>query len=192
MTIGIGVIDYNLQKIFVAADTLITYGSDLKRHAGSKFLVTDKPALIVGAGSIRLSQIFNLLIRDQPDLLLFKNELDVVVLADALYERVAAAGVGDADNNDTPNHEFELLLANQLSNKLYIIEGDYSVEEFSDYACIGSGFIQGQAALNALYGVSYKGKEALSLAMKTVMDLHPHCGGQVEIREISLLFPETH
>jgi len=185
MTIGIGVVDIQSDKIYIAADTLITYGSELKRHAGSKFLETNSKCLVVGAGSIRLSQLFNLLIRDQPELLNFKSELDVVVLADAFYEKVATAGVGEAENNDTPNHEFEILIANNLAKKLYIIEGDYSVEQFDKHACIGSGFIQGQSALHTLSNLGIHGKEALVHAMKTVMALHPHCGGEVEIREIS-------
>ena len=186
MTIGMGVVDKNSNKIYIAADTLVSYGSELKRHAGSKFLETDQPCLVVGAGSIRLSQIFNLLIRDQPDLLKFKNELDVVALAEAFYEKISSAGVGDAENNDTPNHEFEILITNKLSQKLFIIEGDYSVEEFSNYACIGSGFIQGQSALQTLSNVGIHGKEALSQAMKTVLMLHPSCGGETEIRELRL------
>jgi ATP-dependent protease HslVU (ClpYQ) peptidase subunit len=186
MTIGMGLIDFDANKVLIAADTLVTYGSELKRHAGSKFLETSAPCLIVGAGSIRLSQLFNLLVREQPELLQFKTELDVVALADAFYEKVSAAGVGDAENNDTPNHEFEILIANNLSAKLFIIEGDYSVEEFTNFACIGSGFIQGQAALQTLTNVGIHGRNALDQAMKTVMAMHPHCGGEAEVRELSL------
>lgn len=186
MTIGIGVVDPLHNKIYVAADTQVTYGSELKRHAGSKFLETNPQCLIVGSGSIRLSQIFNLLVRDQPELLEFKSELDVVALADAFYEKVSAAGVGDAENNDTPNHEFEILIANNINKKLYIIEGDYSVEEFSNFACIGSGFIQGQSALQTLAHLNIHGKEALNHAMKTVMTLHPSCGGDIEVRELTI------
>lgn len=186
MTIGMGIIDFDANKVYIAADTLVTYGGELKRHAGSKFLETSAPCLIVGAGSIRLSQIFNLLVRDQPELLQFKTELDVVALADAFYEKVAAAGVGEAENNDTPNHEFEILLANNLTKKLFVIEGDYSVEEFTNYACVGSGFIQGQAALQTLADIGIKGKKALEHAMNTVMFLHPHCGGSVEVRELTI------
>jgi hypothetical protein len=109
------------------------------------------------------------------------------MLADAFYEKVAAAGAGDAENNDTPNHEFEILIANNLSKKLFIIEGDYSVEEFSTFACIGSGFIQGQAALQTLSSLGIHGKEALNHAMNTVIKLHPHCGGDVEVRELEIL-----
>lgn len=190
MTIGIGVLDKKQQKIYVAADTLVTYGSEFKRHAGSKFLTTETTALVVGAGSIRLSQIFNLLLKEQPGLLTFRSELDVVAIADLLYEKIAASGVGEAENNETPAHEFEFLLTNNLSNKIFVIEGDYSVEEFTDYACIGSGYVQAQAALRALYSVGVQGKEALEQAMRTVMDLHPHCGGQIETRELSLPSPE--
>lgn len=186
MTIGMGIIDFDANKILIAADTLVTYGGELKRHAGSKFLETAHSCLIVGAGSIRLSQLFNVLVRDQPELLQFKTELDVVALADAFYEKVSAAGVGDAENNDTPNHEFEILITNVLSKKLYIIEGDYSVEEFHNFACIGSGFIQGQAALQTLTNVGIHGRKALDQAMKTVISMHPACGGEIEVRELTL------
>jgi len=186
MTIAIGVVDPLHGKIYVAADTLVTYGSELKRHAGSKFLETDGTCLVVGAGSVRLSQIFNLLIRDQPELLQFKTELDVVAIADAFYEKISASGIGDAENNDTPNHEFEFIIANNLTKKVYVIEGDYSVEEFNNFACVGSGFIHGQAALQTLANLGIHGKEALNHAMKTVFALHPHCGGEVEIRELTV------
>jgi len=191
MTIGMGIIDLGANKVYVAADTLITYGSELKRHAGSKFLETPHPCLIVGAGSIRLSQIFNVLIREQPELLQFKSELDVVAIADAFYEKISSAGVGEAENNDTPNHEFEILIVNNQSKKIYVIEGDYSVEEFTNYACIGSGFIQGQAALQTLINVGIHGKEAINQAMKTVLRLHPSCGGEVEVRELILMGPKN-
>ncbi|RJR13788.1 hypothetical protein C4588_00690 [Candidatus Parcubacteria bacterium] len=187
MTIGIGIVDPEHKKIFLAADTIITYGEDLKKEAGSKFIEVGDECLIIGAGTVRLSQIFNLLVRDHSDLLKFKNELDVVALAEAFYERVNVAGVGEANNNDTPIHEFEFLIANKLSPYLYIIEGDYSVSQFKDYAAIGAGFLHAQAALHTLNSVGIKGKAALEVAMKTTLHLHPYCGGQVEIRELPLL-----
>jgi ATP-dependent protease HslVU (ClpYQ) peptidase subunit len=186
MTIGIGVIDRSQNKIYVAADTLISYGSELKRPAGSKFLITENNILVVGAGSVRTTQIFNMLIKEQPALLHITSELEAVALADIFYEKMSDLGVGEADNNETPNHEFEFLIANQLSQKLFIIEGDYSVEEFSDYACIGSGFVQAQAALKTLYDMGITGRKALDGAMRTVLALHPHCGGDVEVRELPL------
>lgn len=186
MTIGIGVIDRATRKIYVAADTLLSYGSDFKRAAGSKFLLTNQSHLIVGAGSVRITQIFNTLIRAQPELLNIKNEIDAIALADQFFEKMSDSGVGESDNNEIPNHEFNFLIASSTSDKLYTLEGDYSVEEYSDFASIGSGFIQAQAALTALYSVGITGRTALDKAMQTVIALHPHCGGEIEVRELSL------
>lgn len=186
MTIGIGVIDHETKKIVVAADTLVTYGSELKKDAGTKFLETEKECLVVGAGSVRLCQLFNLLMREQPNLLDFKSLLDVIVIADAFYDKVSSIGVGEAENNDTPSHDFEILLANTLSPYIYMIEGDYSVEQSTDYVCIGSGFVQAQSSLHTLYSIGVKGQKALDQAMKTTLTLHPFCGGAIEVRSLPL------
>lgn len=185
MTIIIGTLSNN--KVYIGADTLYTWERSFVRECKtSKFLDTGIPDLLVaGSGQDKFSQVFTKVIQSHPELAQFKNRDQLEELVSKLYDKVEELGVGDAEHNELPEHDMSFMLANKATKRIWVLESDYSIFEFDDHACIGSGYAMGEAAMKVLSKVNVVGEEALKLAIATVNQIHPYCGGAVEIREIS-------
>ena len=189
MTILIGAIANG--KAYVGADTLWTWDDNfVRQHHISKFVEPPSEGrynvLIATAGQDKFTQILEKVLSDNPTLINIHNRASVVALVDTLHLAIKAAGIGDADNNQLPEHDLGFLIASSGSDSLWVIESDYSIMEFKDYVCSGSGAYLGEAAMRAMTKAGVVGGDAVLIALETVCDLHPYCGGDVDIREITL------
>jgi ATP-dependent protease HslVU (ClpYQ) peptidase subunit len=189
MTILIGAIHNN--KAYIGADSLWTWDDNFVReHSTSKFVsLSIEPRnqiLIATAGQDKFTQILDKVLHVHPQLINFENRAGLVKLVDALHKEVKSSGIGDADNNQLPDHDLGFLIANSNTKKLWVVESDYGVLEFEDYVCVGSGAFLGEAAMKALSKSGIFGDGAVQIALETVCDLHPYCGGKLEIQEIDL------
>ena len=186
MTILIGAIHNGYA--YVGADSLWTWDDQFVRESKvSKFIqLDDDKVLIATSGQDKFTQIFERVIETDPELLNFNDRRSLRDLVDALHKEVHKAGVGDSDNNQLPDHDLGFLLVSKLTNKIWVIESDYSIGEFDDFVCAGSGAFLGEGAMRALAKVGIFGKDAVKLAIETVNELHPYCGGKIEIKKIKL------
>lgn len=189
MTIGIGAITKN--SITVGTDSLWAYSDDFVRELKtSKFI--EVPAkyknklLIATSGQDKFTQIFEKLLKNEEHLLDFKDRSGFIELVDALQAEVTKYGIGDAEANSLPDHDLGFLVASVNTKSLWTVESDYGINEFDDYACIGSGTFLGESAMHALNLAGITGKKAIEIAIRTTSSLHPMCGGRAEVREISL------
>ena len=185
MTILIGAIHDNVA--YVGADSLWTFSSDFIRDHTTKFLeVPTDDVIIVASGEDKFSQILEKIILRDPKILNFNDRFGLMELADTLRKEVDTYQVGDADNNQLPDHNLGFLLVSKKLRKILIIESDYSISLFDDYVCAGSGCYLGEAAMKSLSKKGVYGYDAVVTAIETVNELHPYCGGKIEIREIRL------
>jgi ATP-dependent protease HslVU (ClpYQ) peptidase subunit len=188
MTILIGAIVG--ERAFIGADSLITWDDNFVRDSKmSKFVeLPTSDVLIATSGQDRFTQILEDILESEEnsDILDIKSRQDVRRLAKLLYKEVDKYGVGEADNNQLPDHEFGFLLVSKQTNRIWSIESDYSVQEYDDYVCTGAGGFLGESAMRALGKARIFGKEAIYTAIETVSELHPYCGGRIEIRDIKL------
>jgi len=152
-----------------------------------KFVVLPRnDILIATAGQDKFTQILEDILESNPDLATIECRKDIRELATLIFKEVKKFGMGEADNDQLPSHELGFLIASKYTNNIWTIDSDYSVQEFDDYVCIGSGDALGEAAMRALSRVGVFGKEAVYTAIETVSELHPYCGGRIEIRELKL------
>jgi len=203
MTVLIGAV-YN-SYIYMGADSLWSWDENFVRESKtSKFLnlspviVTDrdglkvttrdfsKEVLIAGAGQDKFTQILEKVLMDDPDLACFSCKADLVNLADALQKAVNKSGIGDSDNNQLPDHDMSFLLASRYSDRIWTLESDYSINEFDNYVSAGSGSFLAESAMRALEKRDTHGQEAVKIAIETANELHPYCGGKIEIRKIKI------
>tara|TARA_B100000614_G_C14329217_1_gene403935 strand:- start:75 stop:674 length:600 start_codon:yes stop_codon:yes gene_type:complete len=189
MTILIGAIANG--KAFVGADTLWTWDDNfVRQHHISKFVEPPVEGryevLIATAGQDKFTQILEKVLLEHPTLINIHDRASVVALVDTLHSAVKAAGIGDADNNQLPEHDLGFLIASSGSDSLWVIESDYSIMEFKDYVCSGSGGYLGESAMRAMSKAGIFGDGAVQIALETVCDLHPYCGGDIDIREVTL------
>jgi len=192
MTIAIGTV--TSKSIIVGTDTLWGWNEEFVRdHKTSKFL--EVPAdyknklLISTSGQDKFTQIFEKLIRSDGHLLDFKDRFGLIELVDALQAEVSKHGIGDPENDTLPDHDFGFLIASINTKSLWVLDGDYSINEFDDFVCIGSGTFLGESAMHALSKVGITGKQAVEVAIDTCCQLHPFCGGRIEVREINFGSP---
>jgi len=188
MTIIIGAIHEGIA--YIGCDSLYTWNNDFVRTSKtSKFIPMSNDAgfLVAGAGQDKYTQIFIRAMRRHPEILAITNLNSMYMIADVLQNEVMKnSGVGEADNNELPEHDVALMFVSKLSSSIFVMESDYSVMEYDDYVCTGSGFMQGEAAMAALYAAGIKGREAVELALNITCELHPNCGKPIEIRELKL------
>lgn len=189
MTIGIGAI--TKKSIIIGTDSLWTFNEEFVReHKTSKFLEIPpkykSKVVIASSGQDRFTQIFERMLRDSPDLLDIKDKFSVADLVNSLQAEITKNGIGEAGTNELPEHNLGFLLASANTGTLWAIESDYGVIEFDDYVGIGSGAYLGESAMLALSKAKITGRDAIKLALETVIELHPYCGGRIEIKEISL------
>lgn len=189
MTILIGAIHNG--KAYLGADTLWTWDENFVReHHTSKFV--DLPAdsahkvLIATSGQDKFTQILEQVLIEKPQLISFTNRRGVLQLVAELQKEIRRAGIGDAEHNQLPEHDLGFIIASSASDSIWVVESDYGVTEFKDYVCAGSGGQLGEAAMKALTKAEVFGATAVQRALETVCELHPYCGGKVEIREIEL------
>ena len=116
----------------------------------------------------------------------FSNKHGVMELAEAFHREVNRCGVGESDNNQLPDHEFSFMLASKYTDRLWTLESDYSIGEYDDYVCGGSGSFLAEGAMRSLAKHKILGEEAVRTAIETTNELHPYCGGKIEIRSIKL------
>jgi ATP-dependent protease HslVU (ClpYQ) peptidase subunit len=193
MTILIGAIHDG--KAYIGADTLWTWSENFVReHTTSKFVTVpvegENEVLIATSGQDKFTQILDRVLRDKPELINFKNRSGILKLLDAFQREVKAAGIGDAENNQLPDHDLGFMIISSASNKIWVIESDYGVLGFEDYVCAGSGAYLGEAAMKALGKLDVFGGRAVKTALETVCELHPYCGGTIETKEIELKLSE--
>jgi len=191
MTILIGAIHKG--KAYIGADSLWTWDDNFVReHNTSKFieldpeLTTRNKILIATAGQDKFTQLLEKVLQIQPNLINFSDRRGLIKLVEELHKEAKASGVGDSDNNQLPDHDMQFLLATSASNNLWVIESDYGVTSFDDYVCLGSGQIIGEGAMRALSKSGILGEGAVQIALQSVCDLSPYCGGELDIREIEL------
>jgi ATP-dependent protease HslVU (ClpYQ) peptidase subunit len=194
MTILIGAIHDG--KAYVGADTLWTWSDNFVRsHSTSKFITLPvqgrHQVLIATAGQDKFTQILERVLLSKPELLNFADRKGLVKLVDELHKEVKQAGVGDSENNQLPDHDLGFIMVSSASDKIWVIESDYGILEFEDYVCAGSGAYLGEAAMKALSKSGIFGGGAVHLALESVCELHPYCGGNIEIKEVELEIPET-
>jgi len=184
MTILIGAVHNN--EIIIGADSLWTWDTSFVRESKtSKFLSMGQDVLIASAGQDKFSQLLIKVIKATPELLRLETYTDLLALTEALQKEVLDSGVGDPGENELPVHDLEFLVASKLSLNLWIISSDYAVHQYDDYVCAGSGSTLGEGAMRALAKKGIHGEEAVRTAIETACDLHPFCGGRIEIKKIS-------
>jgi len=186
MTILIGaVVD---KHILIGADSLWTWSEDFVRESRvSKFIeLPSNEILIATSGQDRFTQIFEKIISKDSQILEVYSRKDVRKLVDAFYREVEKYGIGESENNQLPDHELGFLVASKYTNRLWTVESDYSVQEYDDYVCMGSGSFLGESAMRTLMKTGITGKQAIYTAIETVCELHPFCGGRIEIRQLEL------
>lgn len=186
MTILIGTIDRGVA--YIGSDSLWTWDEGFVRESNvSKFIdLHNDSVLIATSGQDKFTQILERLIEREPELLNFTDRRSLMDLVDALHRDVAKAGVGDSDNNQLPDHDMGFVIASKKTGKIWVIESDYSIGEYDDYVCTGSGAFLGESAMRALRKSGVRGLKSVELAISTVNELHPYCGGKIEIRRIDL------
>ena len=191
MTILIGAIHNG--KAYIGADSLWTWDDNFVReHTTSKFIdLRVEPAprnkiLIATAGQDKFTQLLEKVLQTHPNLINFADRRGLIKLVEELHKEAKISGVGDADNNQLPDHDLTFLIATSASNKLWVVESDYGVTSFDDYVCVGSGQFLGEGAMMALSKSGIFGDGAVHIALESVCELHPYCGGAIEIREIEL------
>jgi ATP-dependent protease HslVU (ClpYQ) peptidase subunit len=186
MTILAGTIENG--TIYIGADSLWTWDDDFVRESKvSKFIELPRDDILIAtAGQDKFTQILEGLIEENNDLATIESRKDVRELASLVFKEVKKFGIGEADNDQLPSHELGFLVASKYVNKIWTIDSDYSVQEFDDYVCIGSGGTIGEAVMRALVKVKIFGKEAIYTAIETASELHPYCGGRIDIRELKL------
>lgn len=186
MTIIIGAIHQG--HIYVGTDSLWTWDEHFVRvHKTSKFAeFSDDNVLVATSGHDKFTLILEKAIRAEPELLEFKDKKGVLQLVDAVHELAQKHGVGEPETNSLPNHDLGFLLASTNSNRLWAVESDYGVTEFEDYVCMGSGAFLGESAMRALSKQGIHGEAAVRTAIESVNELHPYCGGPIEIRTLKL------
>jgi len=186
MTILIGAIHEN--KIYIGADSLWTWSDEFVRESKtSKFInISIHGILIATSGQDKFTQILEKLLIVQPRLLDFKDRSGLIRLIDEFQKLVVKHGIGEAENNELPEHELGFMIATNKAKKIWIVECDYGISEFDDYVCTGSGAYLGESSMKTLSKLKINGKDAVQTAIETVCDLHPYCGGKIEIRNIEL------
>jgi ATP-dependent protease HslVU (ClpYQ) peptidase subunit len=191
MTILIGAIHNG--KAYIGTDSLWTWDEGFVReHTKGKFIdLQVEPApqnkiLIATAGQDKFTQLLEKVLQTYPDLINFTNRRGLIKLVEELHKEAKASGVGDADNNQLPDHDLSFVIATSASSKLWVIESDYGVTSFDDYVCVGSGQVIGEGAMKALSKSGIFGDGAVQIALEVVCELHPYCGGALEIRELDL------
>ena len=191
MTILIGAIHDG--KAYIGADSLWTWDENFVReHTTSKFvdLQVEPPAsnkiLIATAGQDKFTQLLEKVLQTNPNLINFTDRRGLLKLVEEIHKEAKSSGVGEADNNQLPEHDLTFLIATSASNRLWVVESDYGVTSFEDYVCVGSGQHLGEGAMRALSKSKIYGSTAVKTALESVCELHPYCGGEIEIKEIEL------
>jgi len=184
MTICIGAVTAN--SIIMGCDSLWTWGEDFVREHNSKFVeIPEKyreQILVASAGQDKFTQIFRKLIKKSPDLLGFMCIDGALELVENFQGEVASNGVGDPETNELPEHNMGFLVGSILTRSLWVIESDYNICEFKDYVCAGAGAFLGESSMLSLKKVNITGEEAIRIAIESVSQLHPHCGGKIDIK----------
>lgn len=191
MTILIGAIHNG--KAYIGTDSLWTWDDNFVReHPASKFInlhlepAPNNKVLIATAGQDKFTQLLEKVLETYPNLINFSDRRGLIKLVEELHKEAKSSGVGDADNNQLPDHDLSFLIATSASNQLWVVESDYGVTSFNDYVCVGSGQYLGEAAMRSLSKSGIFGDGAVQIALETVCELHPYCGGKLEIKEIKL------
>ena len=175
----------------IGTDSLYTWEDGFVKPQGHKFIslpseYIDK-VLVAASGQEKFSQVFERVVRDTPKLLSFSDRYGVMKLASKLFAEVGKLGVGDAENNNLPEHDLGFVLASVNSKNLWTIDTDYSVGEHEHYVCMGSGYAIAESAILALTlpEVSSLSTNDLVLgALVVTCTLHPYCGGLANIRRV--------
>jgi len=166
----------NLKPVkFVSDEGLETFTRDLSEEV-----------LIASSGQDRFTQILEKVIIENPELACFTDKAGVIELAETYHKAVTKLGVGDSDNNQLPDHDMGFLLISKYSDRIWTLESDYSIGEYDDYVSGGSGSFLAEAAMRAQSKRGLHGEEAVLTAIETVNELHPYCGGRIEIRKIKI------
>jgi len=203
MTVLVGAIDGGYA--YLGVDSLWSWDENFVRESKtSKFLnlkaikavseegldtVTknlSEEVLIASSGQDRFTQILEKVIIENPDLACFSTKSDLMELAEMFHKAVSKLGIGDSDNNQLPEHDMGFLLISKYSDRLWTLESDYSIGEYDDYVSGGSGSFLAESAMRALHKQNIVGEEAVLTAIETVNELHPYCGGKIEIRKIKI------
>lgn len=185
MTVLVGAVSEGV--IHIGTDKLVTWSEDYCRpQAGGKFIYQDEDLVIADSGTVRISQTFENLVTDPSNkhLLNIEDIKSVEKLANILYDELKDLGVGVANNNEMPSHEFGFLLASGQTGKLYTINNDYAVEEWDSYVSMGSGSVIAEAAMFALLKAGVIERKAVQIALETACARHPFCGGGVELLDL--------
>ena len=192
MTILVGAIHGG--HIYMGTDSLVTWSDNFTRDSRrSKFLdVGCNNLILASAGQERYSQLLTKILKSDPMLASISNRYDIEEIMDSLFKATRDFGVGEAENNQLPEHDFELMLATSHIGTIWTIDSDYSISEFDDYVCMGSGAGLGESSMKALYKSGIRGEEAIITTIETVNELHPYCGGSVFIKALELNKVDLH
>lgn len=187
MTILAGIVSEN--AVYIGTDSLWLWDTGyIKEIPGGKFLdIPDEDVLIVGCGQEGNSQALEELLRNKTHkhLLDIETKYDVQILARSLYEHLKDLGVGSAKENELPNNEAGYLIAVAGIPKIWLIDEDYSVLEFSDHIVLGSGSMFAEAAMWVATEHQVPAYKTLELGLRAACKFSPTCGGELVIKEVS-------
>lgn len=187
MTILAGIVGKN--EVYIGTDSLISWGANYARPGNTgKFIETPNKDLIIAyCGSIKISQILHYVLNENENkyLLDAKDYKGIKKWSAALKEAMSEWGVGHPSENELPEHGHGFLIACKGIRKIFEIDCDYAVIEYSDYAIQGSGFRYADGAIQALTQYDIDEKEILKVSIKAAINRDPHCGGKVHIRSVS-------
>ena len=152
MTIIVGMLDE--KQVVIGTDSLYTWEEGFVKPHGSKFVPMPKEfdgkVIVASSGQEKFSQIFERIAKEIPKLLNFTDRYSLMKLAEKIRTTAADMGVGDAEDNNLPEHDLGFLIASKNTKKLWTIDSDYSVGEYDNYVCVGSGYIVAESAILAL------------------------------------------
>ena len=201
MTILVGAVDAENERIIMGTDTLWTWPVAFTRDMGLYGkVVLDVPkygVLMTGAGGEAEAQIVQAVVKDDPKLLDIEGKGCVIKFAWAVREALFKAGhIGDPATNALPVHEHAYLLAHGPTKTIYMIDDDYTVTAFDgkngvkDYIATGCGHVCAEPVMDACKILGVEVEKSVRLAIDITKERDNFCGYQTYIKCVPFKLPE--
>lgn len=180
MTILVGAIDKKTNHAYLATDRMISMGSHTVNAPMIKIIDFDFMA-IAGCGSVRGINVLETYLippMPMPDENVYHYTISRLV--PAIQEAMKAANYNETSLAGGV-YEMNNGLIVAVDGRLFQIGHDYSVMEFTDYVCDGSGMTYAYGALYVADKLKMKIEDKLALAIETAAAYDKNCGGGVSM-----------
>ena len=172
-------------RIYAATDSRIN-DEDRFRDMGAKFLRLDNDDVLISVcGVVKQEQIIERMLREDNSahLLTLIDQESVHQLGDAILNRLRQYYKND-DIHDM--NETSLLIVSSFCESIFIMDPDFTVSEYRNYAAIGSGSDVCEASLMTAQRFGKTGKSALRTAMEVTCARVNTCGGEIHMKWVTL------